>query len=248
MPLSTALTQERQEQSSRQDVSAVLQANNGAILAVRIENLWSHFKGRPYLSGTLTPAGEIEELIVRLDGFDCITWIDHSVALLSAQNWEEYHANLISNRYFNHEISFSARRHFFTDWLEQAEWEVPLFAQQANSSKVLNRRSDSTRWIMGQPFVEREIHWLPTDSLTNCSHLLMNGDLVGFYTELEGLDVNHVGMLQINSGKPWLLHASSGAGSLERVDFIEYASTKSGVIIIRKQWLFEQSIQSTPED
>jgi hypothetical protein len=240
---STAPTQVWEGQDCGEEVEAVLQANKGAILSVRIDSLWSHFEGRPYLGGTLTPAGEQEELIIRVDVFDCITWIDHAVALLSALSWEEYQEKLISNRYFNKEISFQTRRHFFTDWLERPEWEVPQFARQASSRKMLNRRSDGTSWIEELPFVEREIAWLPTDSLNIYRHLLQSGDLVGFYSELDGLDVSHVGMLQIKSGKPWLLHASSKSGRLERVAFIEQAGISSGVVILRKEWGSELKVK-----
>ncbi len=239
MLFSAALSQEWGNLSCRQEVSAALRSADGLILADRIDSLWSHFRGNPYLSGTLTPAGEKEELIVRLDSFDCVTWIDHAVALLSSQSQEEYLDNLISNRYCNNEISFATRRHFFTDWLERPDWGVPEFAKQINSRKVLNRRSDSTCWITGLPLIERDIQWITTDSLTDCGHLLRDGDLVGFWTELPGLDVSHVGMLQIKSGKPWLLHASSETGKLESVDFFKYASNRNGMIIIRKQWSSE---------
>ncbi len=239
LPLLTARSQDMLEANCRQEVSSFLQATENVSLAVRIDSLWGHFEGRPYLGGTLTPPDEEEKLILRLDGFDCVTWIDNAMALLFAENWDEYRNTLILNRYYDSKISFVSRSHFFTDWLERSEWEVPEFAQVVESRKVLNFRTDSTRLVEGQPLVVRDIRWLPVDSLRGCSHLLKNGDLVGFYTEIAGLDVSHVGMLQIESGTPWLLHASSVEGQVVRVEFLDYASKYAGVIIIRQKSYFE---------
>ena len=219
--------------SCRQEVESLLAKLKFADTQVRIDSLWNHFAGRPYQGNTLTPAGQPEEFIIKLDIFDCVTWIDHAVALLQAGDWNGFRKNLQLNRYVNSEISYSSRRHFFTDWLERTDWHMPAVFQIEQTEKVLNRRKSNEVWVPGLPCKPRIVHWLPTDSLSSLSTELRSGDLVGFYTDIAGLDVTHVGLLQVKERRIELIHASSAAGELVRVDFLNYVAGKPGVIVLR---------------
>ncbi|MBL7033497.1 MAG: DUF1460 domain-containing protein [Candidatus Delongbacteria bacterium] len=235
-PPLTVIAQERVEQNCQPEVARFLQATAGISLAEKIDSLWSHFGGRPFASGTLTTSGQPEELIMRLDSFDCITWIDQAVALLQATNWEEYQQCLVLNRYFDSDISFRTRRHFFSDWLERPEWYTPAALQTQQSQKLLNRRGEDQRWIPGLPVRPCQLAWLPAAALPACAAELNDADLVGFISDRPGLDVSHVGLLQVKGEQVLLMHASSTAGAIVREDLFKYADRYPGVIIIRQRW------------
>jgi len=220
---------------SRTEVETLLDSLRGCGFEARIDGLWRHFRGRPYQGGTLTPPGEAEELVLRLDVFDCLTWLDHAVALLQADSYRDYHGHLLRNRYYDSEISFETRRHFFTDWLDRDDWYSPRDLQSEQAVKLLNRRAGGGTWVPGIPCRMRRFGWLPSASLSSRQELLRSGDLIGFYTDLPGLDVTHVGLLEVDGDSLFLLHASSAAGKLVRVEFLDYASGKPGVVVLRRQ-------------
>ena len=65
--------------------------------------------------------------------------------------------------------------------------------------------------------------------------LLQNGDYVGVYSELAGLDVSHTGLIVKSKDQVMLRHASSRRG-VERVvdeELITYLQGKPGLVVYR---------------
>jgi hypothetical protein len=62
-----------------------------------------------------------------------------------------------------------------------------------------------------------------------------NGDYVGIYTDVDGLDVSHVGIAIREKERVFLRHASSAAASRRVVDqlFGDYIREKPGVVVLR---------------
>ena len=64
---------------------------------------------------------------------------------------------------------------------------------------------------------------------------LRTGDYVGIYTEAEGLDVSHVGII-IRDGRRLLFrHASSVKRKVLDQDFLPYINGKSGIVVLRPE-------------
>jgi hypothetical protein len=63
----------------------------------------------------------------------------------------------------------------------------------------------------------------------------MSGDFVGIYTDKEGLDVSHTGIIIKKDGKVFLRHASSKEKNQKVVDenLSEYMKNKPGLVVYR---------------
>jgi len=84
--------------------------------------------------------------------------------------------------------------------------------------------------------VNRKIYYIPTseidDDLLNKLH---TGDYVGIYTDIEGLDVTHTGIIIKKDDGVYLRHASSKKKNQKVVDedFKEYVQNTPGMVIFR---------------
>jgi hypothetical protein len=62
---------------------------------------------------------------------------------------------------------------------------------------------------------------------------LKSGDFVGIYTDEEGLDASHTGIIIKKTGKVFLRHASSKSQKVVDEDLSEYMKNKPGLIVYR---------------
>ena len=64
---------------------------------------------------------------------------------------------------------------------------------------------------------------------------LKTGDFAGIYTDKEGLDVSHTGIIIKKGGKVFLRHASSREKNQKVVDeeLSEYMQNKPGLVVYR---------------
>jgi hypothetical protein len=103
-------------------------------------------------------------------------------------------------------------------------------------TRLLNRVSDNTLFLPGIPFVERDIEFIPSQSVDNeVLYELHMGDYIGIFTETEGLDVSHVGIFVLAKSGPVLRHASSIEKKVVDVNFLEYIQNRPGIVILRPQ-------------
>jgi hypothetical protein len=54
---------------------------------------------------------------VDLAGFDCVTYVEHALALARSRNLRQYVGALVALRYRGGHIDWRARNHYFHDWL-----------------------------------------------------------------------------------------------------------------------------------
>ena len=64
---------------------------------------------------------------------------------------------------------------------------------------------------------------------------LKEGDYVGIYSPLAGLDVTHVGIVVRHDGQLWFRDASSLAAERKVMDspFLAYVRQKPGIVVLR---------------
>jgi hypothetical protein len=104
------------------------------------------------------------------------------------------------------------------------------------ASKNLNRKGDGTYYLPGIPVVNRTIFYIPSGALdASVLSKLKSGDFVGIYTDKEGLDASHTGIIIKKNGKVFLRHASSKEKNQKVVDedLSEYMKNKPGLIVYR---------------
>ncbi len=91
----------------------------------RIRFLSDQFLGVAYMESTLAGGRDIPEiLVVNLEGIDCFTFIDYVEAMRMSKSFSDFLENLVRVRYGSGDVSFTSRKHFFTDWTVPAPASV----------------------------------------------------------------------------------------------------------------------------
>jgi len=91
-------------------------------------------------------------------------------------------------------------------------------------------------FLEGIPVRNRALEYIPSVMMDqDVLDELHNGDYAGIYTDVDGLDVSHVGIVIREKGAVYLRHASSAAGSRRVIDqlFRDYIKEKPGAVILR---------------
>lgn len=207
-----------------------------------IKNVSASFLGAPYVANMLigSPASP-EKLVVDFRGLDCFTYLDYVEALRKSYSPSDFVKNIIRTRYANNEVSYSHRKHFFTDWSH----EKPLNAKDVTSeialnavtvTKILNRKSDGGEFEPSLGMIKRDVTYIPSKLIddTVVDHL-KTGDYIGIYTPTEGLDVTHAGIFITTEEGPMLRNASSRITNKKVVDspFMDYVKKTPGIIVLR---------------
>ena len=209
----------------------------------RIAFLSGHFLGIPYRESTLIGDSNTPEVfVINLSGVDCFTFIDYIEAMRLSDSFEGFRKSLQTVRYRNSMLSYSARKHFFTDWAEYEPATVFDITKQVGGEKtertvrILNRKEDGTPLLPGIESPQRTIDYIPSERID--SQVLKNlrtGDYAGIFSTLSALDVSHVGIIINNENTITLRHASSDRRFRKVIDqdLQEYLSGKPGLLILR---------------
>lgn len=224
----------------------------------RINFLSRQFLDMDYKESTLIGDANTEEVfVINLEGTDCFTYIDYIEAMRLSGSFSEFKENLKKVRYRAGEVAFKNRNHFFTDWREFNSEFVDdateqIGAQKTKSiTKILNQKEDGTYFLEGIHPREREIKYIPSDTIDDSvMDKMKTGDYAGIYSAIQGLDVSHVGIIIKDresiypvrkkfpakpSNRVYLRHASSEKKHRKVIDqdFKDYISDKPGLIVLR---------------
>jgi hypothetical protein len=205
--------------------------------------LSEYFLGTPYRTNTLGGGpGQKERLTVQLAAVDCFTLLDYVEALRRLDLYETFDQSLIEVRYRNHKVSWSTRRHFFSDWVESpfiTDVTLEVGGQAVRGvSKRLNLQENGENLLPSVPIRETVLNYIPTEAIKReVVARLQAGDYVGIYSVKPGLDVSHVGLLVLRDGQPFLRHASSRSETPYVIDspLLEYLQGHPGIIVLRPE-------------
>lgn len=211
-------------------------------------------EGKPYQAGTLD-TGSREELVVRLDCFDCVTFVETVLALVQCNrlgqlNFSDFCKSLQTIRYRDGIIdSYASRLHYFSDWIWDNTRKHLVYERTGELSKKVRKLSLNfmTRHASLYPaFTDSscldsmcmvESRWqnyampyIEKDRLNDLSSELdiRNGDILALTTSKEGLDVVHVGFAYWVGEKLHLFHASSLQGKVlvDPIPLFDYLEKK----------------------
>ncbi len=209
----------------------------------RIHYLSSLLLDTAYKESTLRGnAAAPEVFVINLQEVDCFTFIDYIEAMRLSGSFHEFKKNLKKIRYRSGKVSFTGRKHFFTDWSEFNKDFVDDVTKDIGGSattlvrKQLNTREDGTSFIYGIHQFSRDIEYIPSDVLSDkLVDKLEPGDYIGIYSAAPGLDVSHVGIFIKTGGKAFIRHATSAKNQMKVIDedFKEYIRPKPGIIVLR---------------
>lgn len=231
-------------------------------ISTLIPEIGKYFLGNEYVAHALEVTDE-EKLVVNLRDLDCTTYAENLLAiartLKSDQvNFERYTQELEKIRYRNgKQGKYPTRLHYFSEWIYDNA-EENLVSTPADSfgklfSKNINFMSthpNSYKHLQQNPaFIsvvkeqeqeisERSYFYVPKESLSENMHLLHEGDIIGLTTNIDGLDVAHVGILVKVDGNFHLMHASQSNLKVEvseepLMSFLKPNSSNSGIMIAR---------------
>jgi len=209
----------------------------------RIDFLSRLFLDVDYSESTLIGSINIPEVFaLNFEGVDCYTYIDYVEAMRLSSSFSEFKINLRKVRYKSGIVAFENRNHFFTDWREfNADFVKDITeeigTQKAiRAQKMINEKEDGTFFLPGIHPVQREITYVASNAIDeSVFNKLETGDYVGIYSEVQGLDVSHVGIIIKDRDDIYLRHASSLKEYRKVVDqdFKNYIIGKPGIIVFR---------------
>ncbi len=209
----------------------------------RVDLLSGQFLEAQYEESTLI--GDIntsEVFVVNLAAFDCFTFIDCIEAMRRSRSFALFKENLKDLRYRSGRIDFKSRNHFFTDWKAFNPGLVVDVTEEMGEErcrrvgKRLNEKKEGLFFLPGIAVRLREVTYIPSVCVdATVIEKLKTGDYIGIYSDKEGLDVSHVGIVIKKKHATCLRHASSLKTKREVVDedLKKYLESKPGIIVLR---------------
>ncbi|MEO8666246.1 MAG: N-acetylmuramoyl-L-alanine amidase-like domain-containing protein [Ignavibacteria bacterium] len=192
------------------------------------------FMGTPYVAGTLDENPHSEEVVIKITGLDCVTFVENSLVFSrlikqGKTSFEDYMIELEKIRYRDGmNTGYPSRLHYFTDWIYDNEKKgivkditkeiggvpyqkrINFMSSHRNSYKQLAGDDNNFSGIgeIEDQINARDIYYIPVEDIPNVYDKLQTGDIVGITSTIDGLDVAHTGYIYKQDGKTYLLNAS----------------------------------------
>lgn len=220
------------------------------------------FLDTKYVAATLENGLE-EKMIINLRELDCTTFVENCLALartakLGKTDFESYVTELVKIRYRNGvRNKYPSRLHYFSEWIrnnseKKIVSDTPNF-QGIKLSKTINYMSthpqdypvlkEHPELIPAIALQEKEIsasgyYYFPKNNPDNLLKNLQHGDIIALTSTIDGVDINHVGIIIRKNNEFHLLHAPLSGGKVlvsdgPVTDFILPKSKNSGIMIAR---------------
>ncbi len=247
---------------TRQRTAATGAAGTGEEVSVVLTAIAEGFLGVPYLAHPLDQTGP-ERLVVNLDAFDCVTFVETVAALArlpeAGRADREALARAVEEiRYRGGRLDgYASRLHYFSDWLRDnaargiledmtarlggTPWEKRVDFMTAHrdrypplaDAECYRRVRAAEEALTAMP----KVH-LPRERFRSQEAQIRDGDILAVTAGLDGLDVLHVGFAVRRRGRIHLLHASEAAGrvvvSPETVyRYLHRRRTRTGLLVAR---------------
>src|SRR5437016_10664219 len=85
----------------------------------RLECISAHLLKSPYLNNPLGGGPDVQEsLVIRFDGFDCVTYVEMVLALAGSRTADEFSDALREMRYIGGKVAWHSRNHYMLDWIK----------------------------------------------------------------------------------------------------------------------------------
>lgn len=220
------------------------------------------FVGTPYVSATLENGTE-EKMVVNLRELDCTTFVENMLALsrtikAGKKDFYSFVAELQRIRYRNgNRDGYPSRLHYFSEWISNNQQKhivdgrinkkgkkidkpINFMSTHPADYPVLNEHPELIPQITLQEkeLSKQDFWYFPKTDFANLYKNLKHGDIIALTSAIDGVDINHVGIIVKKDQEFYLLHASmSGKEVLISnepiTDFLKPASKNSGIMIAR---------------
>lgn len=197
-------------------------------------------EGTPYAAGSLD-RDSAEQLQAHLQETDCTIFVETVLALARTaakreRTWEAFGRELTALRYRNGHIDgYPSRLHYFSDWIIDNEQrgnvkemtaalggvddtlQLHFMSRHAHRYPALQRDTTLIGAIASQEkrLSGSTVSVLPAERLDSAALAgIQSGDIIAFTTDIDGLDIAHVGIALNENGTVRLIHASSSQGAV----------------------------------
>lgn len=210
--------------------------------------------GRPYSAFSLDQ-GPTEQLRLDLTRFDCFLFVEQLLALVQldpqrpAAAPQAFAEGVRQLRYDGGRQTYCDRHHYFSRWAAAAQRQG-LLTDITPTLPGARRRRIPLRFMGDHPEAYRPMRqaanrrcisqreagltvdqaYVPTGGLEKALPHLRNGDIFGLVTRVKGLDVTHVGFVEVEGGRRHALHAAPGRGVMRSRDLARYAAGVEAVM------------------
>ena len=259
---SVQLVFQQKDKEIVEQVLAILSDEVNAPIQVLMVKVGTFFKETLYIAHTLET--EEEKLVINLREMDCTTFAENCLAnsnTIKSKNlsFEKFTNELQNIRYRNGMLNgYPSRLHYFSDWIFDNQQkglikdvakeiintpypkQINFMSTHPESYQQLNDSAQLIKTIEAQEkeILLRQLYYIPTSKLAEVENKLMEGDIVGITTDINGIDILHVGILVRKAGRIHLMHASSVAEKVivsEKTleEYLQNRKSATGIMIAR---------------
>jgi hypothetical protein len=220
------------------------------------------FLNEPYKAHTLEAPGK-ERLIVNLKEFDCVTFVETTLALarcikLKKMSFDEFKRQVQLIRYRTGKIDgYPSRLHYFTDWIDDnekkgivqnvtrelggVEFEKTynfMSTHRESYKQLSNTRVFEAIKRQEEDLTCRNHFYLQKEHIQSAREQILDGDIIGITTTIDGLDITHTGMAYRFQGYLRFLHAPLSVGNIQItkrtiVDYLAIQEKSTGIMVAR---------------
>jgi hypothetical protein len=203
----------------------------------RLRALTERFLGRPYLAFPLVGgADRAEELVTRLDCFDCVTFVESMVALALSTRPADFPKRLVELRYLDGRVSWETRNHYWTSWIRRNTRAKRVAPVRPRDWVWGSAETRELSILKGYPVHRWRPRYWPSSALDALARHAEPGDVVGFVSSRPDLDTFHTGLLMPTPGEPLAVrHAGRSRGQVVHQDLAEFLKQNDmpGMLIVR---------------
>jgi len=231
-------------------------------IADLITEIGLSFAETPYVAATLENGLE-EKMVINLSELDCTTFVENCLALARTvksgkTDFGSFVAELEKIRYRDGIRNlYPSRLHYFSEWIHNNHSKGTI-SEQDNQKGIKENRTinfmsthpSSYPVLKAHPelvsvIVKQEkslsqlgFQYFPKDHPANLYKNLHQGDIIGLTSGVNGLDINHTGIIVYKNNDFYLLHASQSCGKVMVADgplsdFLKPPSKNTGIMIAR---------------
>ncbi len=231
-------------------------------MAEIMQAIADYFIGTPYKAGLLDQSDR-ESLVITLDGFDCVLFVETVLAMARGIAMEDYSyltfINHIRNqRYWKGKMDgYCSRLHYFSEWIadNQRRGNVRDIGVELGGERVKKQLffMSKNRWdyphiarndtnyqcivSMENSISKLKFNYIPYYKISSVYSQLRPGDIIAVATEINGLDVTHTGLVYRNSdGNIGFIHASPAGKVTVAYDLERYiwnVESAIGILVAR---------------
>ncbi len=206
-----------------------------------------------------------EKLTVNLTGLDCTTFLENALVFArlvksGKTNFQEYQNELQKIRYRDGVLDeYPSRLHYFTDWIydnqkkgiieditgkiggEELDLYVDFMTTNRDKYRQIAKNDNYLREIKSaeDQINSRDYFYIPKNKIPRFEDKIEDGYLIAITTNINGLDVVHVGVaVKKNNGRVHLLHAPNVGQKVQitKQSLSEYLAKnkrQTGIIVLK---------------